>query len=353
MSFLDSIIQEEVSKKRKVLDAVSKESGSDKKLKYVSRAELERIREEEYRRKEQEREEKERQKKARLAEEEAKRKESEKQSAKAEEGSNAEENEQVIEAFNISREECVRRLRAMGQPIRLFAETDKQCKVRLRALELMNEEAGEQGRNEFMKTLEEMETSMRLDELKQKGGVSEEKKVKKPALAVEPIQLELISKDIDRLYSQIYAYFAHTLEEWEEYMAARPEEEKRTGPGKRAAVLQKQAAEYIKPLMRQLKKKTLEPDVLARVAEIAQRMQVRLYRDAQDAYLQLSIGNAPWPIGVTMVGIHERSAREKISSSQVAHVLNDEASRKWIQSVKRLMTFAQTKYPPYTLSQIS
>lgn len=50
--------------------------------------------------------------------------------------------EQVIEAFNISREECVRRLRAMGQPIRLFAETDKQCKVRLRALELMNEEAG-------------------------------------------------------------------------------------------------------------------------------------------------------------------------------------------------------------------
>jgi pre-mRNA-splicing factor 18 len=51
--------------------------------------------------------------------------------------------------------------------------------------------------------------------------------------------------------------------------------------------------------------------------------------------------------------IHERSAREKISSSQVAHVLNDESSRKWIQSVKRLMTFAQTKYPPYTLSQIS
>ena len=51
--------------------------------------------------------------------------------------------------------------------------------------------------------------------------------------------------------------------------------------------------------------------------------------------------------------IHERSAREKIFSSQVAHVLNDETSRKWIQSVKRLMTFIQTKYPPHTLSQIS
>ncbi|KAI7893394.1 Prp18 domain-containing protein [Mucor mucedo] len=260
--------------------------------------------------------------------------------------------EEVIEAFNISREECVRRLRAMGQPIRLFGETDKQCKVRLRALELMDEQSGDQGRNDFMRTLEEMETNMRLDDLKQKGG-EDKKKVKKATLQVEPIQIELLQTDIDRLYAQIYAYFAHTLEEWEEAMADRPEEEKRTGPGKRAAVLQKQTAEYIKPLMRQLKKRTLEPDILARVAEIAQRMQVRLYRDAQDAYLQLSIGNAPWPIGVTMVGIHERSAREKIFSSQVAHVLNDEASRKWIQSVKRLMTFAQTKYPPYTLSQIS
>lgn len=44
--------------------------------------------------------------------------------------------------------------------------------------------------------------------------------------------------------------------------------------------------------------------------------------------------------------IHERSAREKISSDSVAHVLNDEVSRKYIQSVKRIMTFAQTKYPP-------
>jgi hypothetical protein len=36
----------------------------------------------------------------------------------------------------------VRRLRAMGHPIRLFGETDKQCKVRLRALELMDEQSG-------------------------------------------------------------------------------------------------------------------------------------------------------------------------------------------------------------------
>lgn len=52
---------------------------------------------------------------------------------------------------------------------------------------------------------------------------------------------------------------------------------------------------------------------------------------ANDAYLEMAIGNAPWPIGVTMVGIHARTGREKISSRHIAHVLNDETQRKYIQ----------------------
>ena len=50
-----------------------------------------------------------------------------------------------------------------------------------------------------------------------------------------------------------------------------------------------------------------------------------------DAYLEMAIGNAAWPIGVTMVGIHARTGREKISARNVAHVLNDETQRKYIQ----------------------
>ena len=45
----------------------------------------------------------------------------------------------------------------------------------------------------------------------------------------------------------------------------------------------------------------------------------------------MAIGNAPWPIGVTMVGIHARTGREKIFAQQIAHVLNDETQRKYIQ----------------------
>jgi hypothetical protein len=49
-------------------------------------------------------------------------------------------------------------------------------------------------------------------------------------------------------------------------------------------------------------KQSLPADVLARIAEIVHYMQRRQYQKANDSYLRLSIGNAPWPIGVTMVG---------------------------------------------------
>ena len=61
----------------------------------------------------------------------------------------------------------------------------------------------------------------------------------------------------------------------------------------------------------------------------------------------LYVGNNPWPIGVTSVGIHERSSREKISHvmNGAAHIMNDEATRKYLQAIKRLLTFAQRVYP--------
>ncbi|KAI8384759.1 uncharacterized protein BYT42DRAFT_273357 [Radiomyces spectabilis] len=78
MDFLKSAIEAEISKKRKTLDTVASGSGSDKKKKYVSRAELERLREEEYKRQEAEREAKERERKERLRKEQEAKEEAEK-----------------------------------------------------------------------------------------------------------------------------------------------------------------------------------------------------------------------------------------------------------------------------------
>jgi len=78
------------------------------------------------------------------------------------------------ETWNIAPEEVVRRLRARGHPIRLFAETDKERKIRLRALELV-EDRSEGQRNDFMRALENAETGLHMEAL----GRQEEEKQKK------------------------------------------------------------------------------------------------------------------------------------------------------------------------------
>ncbi|KAM1050357.1 hypothetical protein ACFX13_032839 [Malus domestica] len=45
------------------------------------------------------------------------------------------------------------------------------------------------------------------------------------------------------------------------------------------------------------------------------------------------------------VGIHECSAREKICTNSVAHIMNDETTQKCLQSTKRLMNLCQRRYP--------
>ena len=66
---------------------------------------------------------------------------------------------------------------------------------------------------------------------------------------------------------------------------------------------------------------------------------------AEDAYLRFSIGNAAYPLGLTAIGIHERSARDKITTDNVSHILNDEVRRKWVQTIKRLMTYSEKHFP--------
>ncbi|KAL0954729.1 hypothetical protein HGRIS_003682 [Hohenbuehelia grisea] len=236
-------------------------------------------------------------------------------------------------SFNISNDETIRRLRLKGQPIRLFGESDKDRRLRLRALELIEEKGHDRqgGQNDFKKALEDVENVEREMQAKTKG----KKKDETDSPSVGVIDLNMVKTDPDKLYPLIYYALKRTLKEWGEAMDERPEHIKRTHQGKLAAATQVQSAEYLKPLFKALRSRSLAPDVLARMAEIVHYMQTRQYQKANDAYLRLSIGNAPWPIGVTMVGIHERSAREKISSDQVAHVLNDEVSRKYIQSLKR------------------
>lgn len=150
------------------------------------------------------------------------------------------------------------------------------------------------------------------------------------------------------LFRQLASYFTMVLREWDNTLARRDAEVKTSYPGKQAYKAMVQARENLRPLFKKLESYDVADSILEPVVEIVHAAQERRYVDANDGYLRLSIGKAAWPIGVTMVGIHERSAREKLheSDKNAAHIMSDEMTRKYLQSIKRCLSFAQTRWPP-------
>lgn len=125
--------------------------------------------------------------------------------------------------FNVSNEEAIRRLRLKGQPIKLFGETDKDRRLRLRALELIEEKEKGGGTNDFKKALEDVENMQkekRASNAKKDGPVAKEKDKSEERSSV--IDLTLIKTDPDKLHPLIYHTLKRTLKEWEEFMDQRP-----------------------------------------------------------------------------------------------------------------------------------
>ena len=155
------------------------------------------------------------------------------------------------------------------------------------------------------------------------------------------------------LHRQIASYFTLLLTEWSLALSSRSQEVKSSSTGKAAHAAYLTVLRDLTPLFRQLESATLHPSLLGPITKILRSTQSRRYVEANDEYLTLSIGKAAWPIGVTMVGIHERSAREKLhDGNNQAHIMSDEVTRKFLQSIKRCISFAQTRYPPEDLGQL-
>lgn len=168
---------------------------------------------------------------------------------------------------------------------------------------------------------------------------------------------ETVPKDAEGhalLVRQLASYFDMVLSEWHLALARRPKDVQESTTGKAAYGSYTAAVSNLFPLFRQLETNTLQPTLLAPILEIVHLAQLKRYVNANDAYLRLSIGKAAWPIGVTMVGIHERSAREKLhdGGKEKAHIMSDETTRKMLQGIKRCLSFAQTRWPPTDLGQL-
>ncbi|XP_011501756.1 PREDICTED: pre-mRNA-splicing factor 18 [Ceratosolen solmsi marchali] len=252
----------------------------------------------------------------------------------------------------LPRLEVIRKLRERGHPILLFAESEIDSFKRLRRCEILEPEVNKGLRNDFQEAMEQVDQAY-LDEILKSSKPQEQRKkgdvhVPDEEVTYEDIQImatALDKKDRDTDMNIITQFLQFLVKMWGDQLNGRLASEKTGAKGKMDSAIYAQTREYLKPLLRKLKNKSLPEDITDSLTEIVKHLLERNYILASDAYLQMAIGNSPWPIGVTMVGIHARTGREKIFSKNVAHVMNDETQRKYIQALKRLMTKCQEYYP--------
>ncbi|KAM2902059.1 hypothetical protein FF1_007981 [Malus domestica] len=275
--------------------------------------------------------------------------------------------EQNIDKMNLPKQEVVRRLRFLKQPITLFGEDDDARLDRLKyvlkaGLFEVDSDMTEGQTNDFLRDIAELRKRQKsgLVSKRQKtevdGGVEDgEGGVREDDLSADGCSSGVdADKDLKRMKTnfeelcdedKILVFFKKLLNEWNQELREMPDAERRTAKGKSMVATFKQCARYLHPLFKFCRKKILQDDIRIALMVVVRCCMKRDYLAAMDQYIKLAIGNAPWPIGVTMVGIHERSAREKIYTNSVAHIMNDETTRKYLQSIKRLMTFCQRRYP--------
>uniref|UniRef100_A0A8C5DEH2 Pre-mRNA-splicing factor 18 n=1 Tax=Gouania willdenowi TaxID=441366 RepID=A0A8C5DEH2_GOUWI len=253
--------------------------------------------------------------------------------------------------MTLSRQEVIRRLRERVEPIRLFGESDYDAFQRLRKIEILTPEVNKGYRNDLKTAMDKIDAQY-LNEIvggTEPGEVDTQLDLKVHEENTTIEELEALGKtlgtgDDDGDQDVIDKFLRFLLGVWAKDLNSREEHVKRSVHGKLASATHSQTESYLKPLFRKLRKKSLPADIKESITDIIKFMLEREYVKANDAYLQMAIGNAPWPIGVTMVGIHARTGREKIFSKHVAHVLNDETQRKYIQGLKRLMTICQKHF---------
>merc|ERR1712227_593497 len=267
-------------------------------------------------------------------------------------GNTESDSEKEDEKNMMPRKEVIRRLRERNEPILCFGETELQAYQRLRKLEIMAPEINIGYKNDMKAAMERVDQQY-LQEIMKADGDSEGTVNSNISVVDDGTSIEEIIKmaeklgtgDVELDCTVILKFLKLLLKMWAAELNSRAEDIKRSFRGKLASATHGQTVSYIKPLFRQLKRKSLPPEILSCIADVIRHMLDRHYLKANDAYLEMAIGNAPWPIGCTMVGIHARTGREKVNERHIAHVLNDETQRKYIQALKRLMTHAQRFFP--------
>lgn len=279
---------------------------------------------------------------------------------------------------NLSLDDIVSALRSMGLPVRLFGEDLDDIRQRLdkSTLEYEHMRAGKSEQSEFLldkqhrpsaattgKQQQQLQQRQQQPIIQKQGSNNNNSNnnnaKKKNTLNnkqreellkyIEPKNENMTMKDDEDSMRLIYNFFKALLLRWELDLEKRSEDVCSSSSGIRETRTFKQCQDYIRPLFQRCRTNQLEDNIVAPLKKIVDFARSGEFVKAHDAYMDVAIGRSAWPIGVTMVGIHARSGRAKIESANVAHVMNSELQRKYLTSIKRLLSYYQnirTDVPP-------
>lgn len=248
-------------------------------------------------------------------------------------------------AENLMSEKDVKlRLRELKEPIMFFGETHAQRLKRLKKVELLDAERKQTGskgqKNDYQKVVmaevdKELELLLAQGENHVSNKKNKEKKYDKPRT----------KNECEFMEDYVLYFFKRLIREWAKHNQSMPEYWRRSVAGRKKQGLQGQCRLDMRHLFKLLKKRKCSSDVVMKLVRMVDCCMDRNYIGASRIYFELAIGNAPWPVGVTASGIHERAGQTKIHEHEVAHVLNNETQRKYIHAIERIMKFAQEIYP--------
>uniref|UniRef100_A0A0N4Z454 Pre-mRNA-splicing factor 18 n=1 Tax=Parastrongyloides trichosuri TaxID=131310 RepID=A0A0N4Z454_PARTI len=250
------------------------------------------------------------------------------------------------EKKDLSLEEIYERLRVIKEPIRYFGENDEDIKNRYKIFESQIPNI-----DELVKMKNEMDKKSHKvlvndDNISNEDNVLDEKKYDVIYSDGQDIKWDDIEESAQSLGEDdskdcktISNFIKYALQVWADELNEREIEKKKSIEGKFQTSLHNETVHHIKPLLKDLDNERIKNDIRCHLSVICRYIIVE--KDlikSNNAYMEMAIGNAPWPVGVTRSGIHQRPSSSRMYVSNIAHVLNDERQRKYIQGFKRLLT---------------
>ena len=231
---------------------------------------------------------------------------------------------------------------------------DKKINKKVKKIKNEDEDSNENNNKKIINIKEEATK----ENLEKEKGLDNVRKKSKYKITIKPSYITIEKKDntkkrvVDSSQfsneyksEELFNWINLVLEDWEEYILENVKNKRiKSNIVSKEMEKYKQCNQNIRPLLTLLQERQLNQVILDKLFKVMVFAENKDLLNANDRYIDLSIGNAAWPMGLTMVGIHQRTGKSSVSPNQVAYILNDEVTKKYLQSIRRILSFLQIRY---------